>query len=71
MNPPTIAIDDIHGCSSALDALLNAIRPRPEDCIVALGDYINRGPDSRGVIEKVGVSLVYMVPFWHWRLGAG
>ena len=53
MNPRTIAIGDIHGCSAALDALLEAIRPRPEDCIVTLGDYINRGPDSRGVIERL------------------
>ena len=53
MKPRTIAIGDIHGCSAALDALLKAIRPRPEDCIVTLGDYINRGPDSRGVIERL------------------
>jgi serine/threonine protein phosphatase 1 len=53
MNPRTIAIGDIHGCSAALHALLEAIRPRPEDCIVTLGDYINRGPDSRGVIERL------------------
>ena len=49
----TIAIGDIHGCSAALDALLKAIQPRPEDYIVGLGDYINRGPDSRGVIERL------------------
>ena len=53
MNPRTIAIGDIHGCSAALDALLEAIRPRPDDTIVTLGDYINRGPDSRGVIERL------------------
>jgi serine/threonine protein phosphatase 1 len=53
MNPRTIAIGDIRGCSAALDALIGAIRPRPEDCIVTLGDYINRGPDSRGVIERL------------------
>ena len=53
MNPRTIAIGDIHGCSAALTALLEAIRPRREDCIVTLGDYINRGPDSRGVIERL------------------
>jgi serine/threonine protein phosphatase 1 len=53
MNPRTIAIGDIHGCSAALDALLSAIQPRSEDCIVTLGDYINRGPDSRGVIERL------------------
>jgi serine/threonine protein phosphatase 1 len=46
-----IAIGDIHGCSLALDALIDAIEPRPEDIIVTLGDYINRGADTKGVIE--------------------
>jgi serine/threonine protein phosphatase 1 len=49
----TIAIGDIHGCSVALDALIDAIRPHPEDVIVTLGDYINRGPDSRGVLDRL------------------
>jgi len=49
----TIAIGDIHGCSAALGALIDAIRPRPEDTIVTLGDYINRWPDTRGVIERL------------------
>ena len=53
MRSRTIAIGDIHGCSVALDALLEAIRPRPADYVVTLGDYINRGPDSRGVIERL------------------
>jgi serine/threonine protein phosphatase 1 len=53
MRPRTIAIGDIHGCSAALDALLEVIRPRPDDTIVTLGDYINRGPDSKGVIESL------------------
>ena len=48
----TIAIGDIHGCSAALDALLDAVRPRPEDMIVTLGDSINRGPDSRVVLDR-------------------
>jgi serine/threonine protein phosphatase 1 len=42
-----------HGCSAALDALLDTIRPRSEDTIVTLGDYINRGPDSRGVLDRL------------------
>ncbi len=46
-----IAIGDIHGCSRALATLVAAIAPTPEDLIVVLGDYIDRGPDSRGVIE--------------------
>jgi serine/threonine protein phosphatase 1 len=49
----TIAIGDIHGCSSALDAVLDVIEPRPDDFIVTLGDYIDRGPDSRGVLERL------------------
>jgi serine/threonine protein phosphatase 1 len=49
----TIAIGDIHGCSQALAALLHAIAPRPQDVLVTLGDYVDRGPDSRGVIDQL------------------
>jgi serine/threonine protein phosphatase 1 len=49
----TIAIGDIHGCSRALRALLDAIGPGPDDLLVFLGDYIDRGPDSRGVLDTV------------------
>ncbi len=42
-----------HGCSAALEALIDAIRPRPDDTIVTLGDYIDRGPDSRGVLNRL------------------
>jgi serine/threonine protein phosphatase 1 len=48
-----IAIGDVHGCSRALAALIGAIAPTPEDVLVVLGDYIDRGPDSRGVIEML------------------
>lgn len=49
--PRTIAFGDIHGWSIALGQLLNAIRPTADDTIVTLGDYIDRGFDSRGVID--------------------
>jgi serine/threonine protein phosphatase 1 len=49
----TIAVGDVHGCSAALSALLEAIAPGPEDVLVFLGDYIDRGPDSRGVLDRV------------------
>jgi serine/threonine protein phosphatase 1 len=49
----TIALGDIHGCSAALDTLIEVIRLRPEDVVVTLGDYINRGPDSRGVLDRL------------------
>ncbi len=46
----TYVIADIHGCLEPLQALLALIRPEPEDQLVFLGDYVDRGPDSRGVI---------------------
>ncbi len=45
-----IAIGDIHGHALALESLLEAITPGPDDTLVTLGDYINRGPDSRKVL---------------------
>jgi len=48
----TFAIGDIHGCSSLLAELLKRISPDPQgDTLVILGDFINRGPDSRGTVE--------------------
>lgn len=49
----TIAIGDIHGHSAALAALVAAIAPGPDDTLVLLGDYVDRGPDSKGVLEQV------------------
>lgn len=51
--PRTIAIGDIHGCARALEALLAAIAPKADDTLVILGDYIDRGSDSRGVIARL------------------
>ena len=49
----TLAIGDIHGCRTALDHLLSFVNPLPGDTIVTLGDYVDRGPDSKGVIDKL------------------
>ena len=49
----TLIIGDVHGCSQELDQLLDKLQPDPErDRIVFIGDLINKGPDSRGVIER-------------------
>jgi serine/threonine protein phosphatase 1 len=48
-----LAIGDIHGCLHALDTLLEAVGPTPQDWIITLGDYVDRGPDSRGVIDRL------------------
>ena len=53
MTARTIAIGDIHGCSQALRAIVEAIQPTADDTLVLLGDYVDRGPDSRGVMDFV------------------
>lgn len=53
MRARTIAIGDIHGCAAALAAVIAAIKPAEQDTLIFLGDYVDRGPDSRGVIEQV------------------
>lgn len=53
------AVGDIHGRLDLLDRLLGMIaadeaaRPRAGARLIFLGDYIDRGPDSRGVIERL------------------
>ena len=51
MSGRTIAIGDIHGCSIALRAVIVAIDPQPDDTLVTLGDYVNKGIDSKGVLD--------------------
>jgi serine/threonine protein phosphatase 1 len=48
-----IAVGDIHGCSIALRTLIDAIAPNPDETIVALGDVIDCGPDSKGVLDQL------------------
>jgi len=51
------AIGDVHGCLDKLIALMEMIRadnealPKKKTFIVFLGDLIDRGPDSSGVVE--------------------
>lgn len=53
------AVGDVHGCSRQLDQLhgaigYDALRARePRKVIVYLGDYVDRGPDSRGVLARL------------------
>ena len=48
-----VFIGDIQGCSLQLDALLRAVRPRSDDRLYSVGDLVNRGPDSLGVLRRV------------------
>ena len=53
------AIGDIHGCADQLATLHAAIaedlarRPVAAPLLVHIGDYVDRGPDTRGVIERL------------------
>jgi serine/threonine protein phosphatase 1 len=49
----TLALGDIHGCLDALKLLLARVELAPDDRVIALGDYVDRGPDSRGVLDLV------------------
>ena len=51
--PRTLVIGDVHGCAEALRELLRAVELRSEDVLITLGDYTDRGPDSKGVIEQL------------------
>ncbi|HUQ06754.1 MAG TPA: metallophosphoesterase family protein [Kofleriaceae bacterium] len=50
----TFVIGDIHGERAQLDALLAALPfIAPDDTLVFLGDYVDRGPDSAGVVARL------------------
>lgn len=53
MKGRTIAIGDIHGCVKTLEQLLIKVSPTPDDTLIFLGDYIDRGPNSMGVIDYI------------------
>ena len=51
--PRTLAIGDIHGSYEALAVLIDEIRPTADDTLIFLGDYIDRGSNSRAVLETI------------------
>ncbi|MES2792630.1 MAG: metallophosphoesterase family protein [Planctomycetota bacterium] len=48
-----LALGDIHGCNTALDTLLGQIQLTADDCLVLVGDVVDRGPGTRQVIERL------------------
>lgn len=44
-------IGDIHGCLNELACLLENLPLEPFDRLIFLGDYVDRGPDSKGVVS--------------------
>ena len=54
MAPRTFVVGDIHGDLSALESLLAKLpEMTQDDTLVFLGDYLDRGPSSLQVIERV------------------
>ena len=47
------AVGDIHGEREKLDELLDLLPLSAGDRLVFLGDYVDRGPDARGVVERL------------------
>ena len=49
-----LAIGDIHGCNGLLKRLLDRIGIDPlSDTLILIGDYLDRGPEVRGVIDTL------------------
>jgi serine/threonine protein phosphatase 1 len=62
LNPKRLlTIGDIHGCRDMLLPLIEKVTPTIEDQLVFLGDYIDRGPDSHGVVDDL-LSLQQQFP---------
>lgn len=72
------AIGDVHGCLDELKKLLNLIVQDHEKnwfgaaCqIVLLGDYVDRGPDSKGVLDLICTMKREGLPgFFHYGWGS-
>ncbi len=47
------AISDIHGCQKTFLTLLDRIGLQQDDQLYLLGDYIDRGPASKGVFDSI------------------
>lgn len=47
------AIGDLHGCPDELEVLLDALAPSADDTIVFLGDYVDRGPAVRRLVDRL------------------
>lgn len=48
-----LLIGDIHGCSKTLRLLLEKVALQKNDQLFILGDIINKGPDSKGVVDQI------------------
>ena len=60
-------IGDVHGCKIELETLLKKFSPTSKDMIIGLGDLINKGPDSRGVLNLINRYKIQCIQGNHER----
>ena len=60
MKPRTIVIGDIHGALKALVQLLDRLQLQPNDQLIFLGDYVDRGKQS---LETICLLLAYKIKY--------
>lgn len=67
----TFAVPDIHGRLDLLERALEVVEgSHPEGgTVVCLGDYVDNGPDSRGVVERLMSGAG--TPDWRWIILRG
>jgi serine/threonine protein phosphatase 1 len=60
-------VGDVHGCAAELEVLLRGLPLAPGDTVAFVGDYIDRGPESRPVVSMLldlrarpGLSWVFL-----------
>ena len=57
----TLIIGDVHGCLEELETIVDAFAPSSKDRLISVGDLINGGPDSPGVLKFARKNNVYSV----------
>lgn len=53
MKTRTLAIGDVHGCHKSLSSLLKRVKLDKATTVIFMGDYCDRGPDSKGVLDLI------------------
>lgn len=64
----TFVFGDVHGCHQMLITLLDAICPTHNDTLIFLGDLIDRGIDSKGVIDTIWAYEQNVMSFVLWAI---
>jgi serine/threonine protein phosphatase 1 len=54
VNGKSFIVGDLHGCREMLEKMLSIIPWNPEtDNLIFIGDYLDRGDDSKGVMDRL------------------